>query len=198
MALEENIFMSLILKLGKSFLVILVGVILYKLAIIFIKKTLARLKSQRKLETMSTVLNSVIKYLIIFFVACEIFYFFGIDIKSILTIAGIGGITIGLGAQGLVKDFITGIFILFEDPFSVGDEVIIGDKSGVVKAITLRIVILETEEGFLHIIPNSEIKIITNKKNKKINRRTKKSVGHIIKIRREKVIKNKFIRRIFI
>ena len=116
---------------------------------------------------MNTILNSISKYLILFFIICKIFYFFGVDIKSILTIAGIGGITVGLGAQSLVKDFITGIFILFEDQFAVGDEIIIGDKSGKVKAITLRTIILESEEGFIHIIPNSEVKIVTNKTNKK-------------------------------
>lgn len=167
MVLDKNIFLDLIFKLGKSFLVILFGVILYKLACLFIKKALVKFKSPKKFETMSTILNSITKYLILFFIVCKIFYFFGVDIKSILTVAGIGGVTIGLGAQSLVKDFITGVFILFEDQFGVGDEIIIGDKSGKVKAITLRTVILETEEGFTHIIPNSEIKTVTNKTRKK-------------------------------
>lgn len=159
--------LDLMIKFGKSFLVILFGVILYKVVRIFIKKALIKFKSPKKFVTMSTILNSISKYFIVFFVICEIFYFFGVDIKSILTIAGIGGITVGLGAQSLVKDFITGIFILFEDQFAVGDEIIIGDKSGKVKAITLRTIILESEEGFIHIIPNSEVKIVTNKTNKK-------------------------------
>lgn len=156
-------------KIIESIIVVTIGFILYTLSRFFIKKFLLRCNSSvssRKYKTLSTILNSILKYIISFFVICKIFYFFGVDIKSILTFAGIGGITIGLGAQSLVKDFITGIFILFEDQFGVGDEVVIGNKIGTIEAITMRTTILKSKNGDIHIIPNSEIKIVTNRSRK--------------------------------
>lgn len=164
--MNEKIFVAGMQKIFTSIFIVFAGIILYKISQVTIKKILTRndnFIASRKYKTLSTLLNSIAKYLIVLFAACKIFCCFGVDIKSILTFAGIGGLTIGLGAQSLVKDFITGIFILFEDQFSVGDEVEIGDKSGVVEAITLRTTILKNPNGYIHIIPNSEIKIITNK-----------------------------------
>lgn len=164
--MNEKILLEGMQKIFTSIFIVFAGIILYKISQITIKKILTRndnFIASRKYKTLSTLLNSISKYLIVLFVVCKIFCCFGVDIKSILTFAGIGGLTIGLGAQSLVKDFITGIFILFEDQFSVGDEVEIGDKSGVVEAITLRTTILKNPNGYIHIIPNSEIKIITNK-----------------------------------
>ena len=156
-------------KIIESVIVIIIGFILYITIKFLIKKLILKLnysQSSRKYKTMSTILYSISKYTIAFFVLCKIFEFFEIDIKSLLAFAGIGGITIGLGAQSLVKDFITGIFILFEDQFGVGDEIVIGDKTGIVQAITLRTTILKDKNGDVHIIPNSEIKIVTNKSRK--------------------------------
>ena len=160
------------LKIIKSVAIIFIGFVLHKLTRALIKKMLKpkekdSLNSQRKYETLSVVLNSVIKYIIFFFVLCEVLYFFDVDIKSIITLAGISGLTISLGAQNLIKDLITGVFILFEDQFGVGDEVVICDKTGVVKSITLRTTILENDTGDIYIIPNSEIKIVTNKSRNK-------------------------------
>ncbi len=145
--------------------VIAIGFVFYAITKLLIKKLLVKLnysQSERKYKTMSTILCSIAKYIIAFFVLCQILRLFDIDIKSILAVAGIGGITIGFGAQSLVKDFITGVFILFEDQFGVGDKIIIGDKDGIVQSITLRTTILKNEEGAMHIIPNSEIKVVTN------------------------------------
>lgn len=115
--------------------VITIGFIFYGITKSLIKKLLLKLnysQSERKYKTMTTILCSIAKYIIAFFVLCQILRLFDIDIKSILAVAGIGGITIGFGAQSLVKDFITGVFILFEDQFGVGDKIIIGDKDGIV------------------------------------------------------------------
>ena len=118
---------------------------------------------ERKYKTLKTICSSVIKYIIFFIIICMIFNLFNIDIKSILALAGVGSVTIGLAAQNIIKDFITGVLILFEGQFAVGDEVIIADKTGIVESITTRTTTLRGKDGELYIIPNGEIKIVTNK-----------------------------------
>lgn len=85
-----------------------------------------------------------------------------IDIKPLLAGVGILSLAVSFGAQSLVKDFIAGFFILFENQFVVGDVVQIGDKSGVVERMTLRVVVLRNLEGHLHTIPNGTITAVTN------------------------------------
>ncbi len=89
---------------------------------------------------------------------------FNISTTSLLATAGIGGLAIGFGAQSLVKDIITGFFILLEDQYSVGGDYIqTGSYDGVVEELGLRVTKLRAFSGELHIIPNSNIQIVTNK-----------------------------------
>ena len=67
------------------------------------------------------------------------------------------------GAQSLVKDVISGFFILFENQFAIGDVIEVAGKSGVVEKMTLRVVVLRDGEGIMHVVPNSEIKVVSNK-----------------------------------
>ena len=86
----------------------------------------------------------------------------GVDIAPLLAGAGIIGIAFGFGAQSLVKDVITGLFILIEDQFSVGDVVNLGGKGGLVEDIALRTIRLRDYDGTLHIIPFSEVGTTSN------------------------------------
>ena len=85
-----------------------------------------------------------------------------IDVGPVLAGAGILGLAISFGAQSLVKDIISGFFILSENQFAVGDVIEAGGKSGVVEKMTLRVVVLRDLEGRMHIIPNGEIKVVSN------------------------------------
>jgi small conductance mechanosensitive channel len=85
-----------------------------------------------------------------------------IDIGPILAGAGILGLAVSFGAQSLVKDVISGFFILFENQFAIGDVIEAGGKSGVVEKMTLRVVVLRDLKGTMHIVPNSEIKVVSN------------------------------------
>ncbi len=87
---------------------------------------------------------------------------FGLDITPLLAGAGIIGLAVGFGAQTLVKDFITGLFILLEDTLSVGDFVFVGDHKGTVEAFTIRTLRLRDIEGRVHSIPFSEVTSIIN------------------------------------
>jgi Small-conductance mechanosensitive channel len=115
---------------------------------------------EKKARTLGAVLSSILRYVIYFFGICAIItQLFG---NISLTFASIGGVAIGFGAQSLVKDVINGIFILFEDQFSVGDFINIDSKSGIVESIELRITKIRDMNGDLHIIPNGLITQVTN------------------------------------
>lgn len=85
-----------------------------------------------------------------------------VNIAPILGAAGIVGIAIGFGAQSLVKDYVGGLFILIEDQIRQGDTVKIEGYEGTVEEITLRYVRLRDYDGFVHFIPNGQIRIVTN------------------------------------
>jgi small conductance mechanosensitive channel len=85
-----------------------------------------------------------------------------INIAPILGAAGIVGVAIGFGAQSLVKDYVGGLFILIEDQIRQGDTIKVEDYEGTVEEITLRFVRLRDYDGFVHFIPNGQIRIVTN------------------------------------
>ncbi len=87
----------------------------------------------------------------------------GVKVGPLLASAGVVGVAIGFGAQTLVKDFLTGLFLIAEDVVSVGDNVRIGDSGGAVEAMTLRTIRLRDQNGTLHIFPYSEAQVIHNR-----------------------------------
>ena len=86
----------------------------------------------------------------------------GVDLKPILAGAGILGLAVGFGAQALVKDVITGFFILLENQIRVGDTITAAGSTGEVESVNLRTTILRDADGRTHIIPNSAITVVTN------------------------------------
>jgi len=115
----------------------------------------------RKSETLKALFQSVLKYVVYFVAAMMILGEF-VNTSSLLATAGIGGLAIGFGAQSLVKDVITGFFILFEDQYSVGDFVTIGEFTGTVEEIGLRITKIRGFKGELNIIPNGQVSSVVN------------------------------------
>lgn len=87
----------------------------------------------------------------------------GISITPLLATAGVAGIAIGFGAQSLVKDFFTGLFLLIENQISEGDMIEAAGKSGFVERVTLRHVRMRDYDGSVHFIPNSMITTVTNR-----------------------------------
>jgi small conductance mechanosensitive channel len=86
----------------------------------------------------------------------------GVDIAPILASAGIVGLAVGFGAQNLVRDVISGFFIVFEDQVRVGDVATINGTGGVVERITLRTIILRDMTGTVHVFPNGTITTLSN------------------------------------
>ena len=87
----------------------------------------------------------------------------GLNIMPIITGAGIAGLAVGFGAQNLVRDVISGFFLILEDQVRVGDVAIINGTGGLVEAINLRTMVLRDLEGVVHIFPNGEIKQVSNR-----------------------------------
>jgi small conductance mechanosensitive channel len=86
----------------------------------------------------------------------------GISVAPILGAAGVVGLAVGFGAQSLVKDYFTGIFLLLENQIIKGDVVQVADKSGLVEDMTLRYVQLRDYDGNVHFVPNGLISTVTN------------------------------------
>lgn len=86
----------------------------------------------------------------------------GINLAPLLATAGIAGVALGFGAQHLVKDVISGLFILLENQFNVGDVVQVAGLSGVVEKTNLRVTVLRDLEGRVHYVPNGQITTTTN------------------------------------
>ncbi len=118
---------------------------------------------EKKANTLAGILKNIIKYVFYFLGIIGVLDLFGIETSSLIATAGIGGLAIGFGAQSLVKDVITGFFIVFEEQFNVGDYVQIGEYEGIVEEIGLRVTKVRDFSGELHIIPNSNIIVVTNK-----------------------------------
>jgi small conductance mechanosensitive channel len=116
---------------------------------------------ERRGKTISQLLRSVGRLLVVSVALLLTFNVF-IDIGPILAGAGILGLAVSFGSQSLVKDFLSGFFILFENQFAIGDVIEAGGKSGTVEKMTLRVVVLRDLKGTMHIIPNSEIKVVSN------------------------------------
>ena len=92
---------------------------------------------------------------------------FGVDLAPLIAGAGVAGVAVGFGAQSLVKDFLSGFFILLEDQFGVGDEIAVNTGSqsinGTVEVISLRTTEIRDDEGTLHVIPNGNIVVVGNR-----------------------------------
>lgn len=116
----------------------------------------------RRAKTLGALVQSLLRYLICFIAGTMILQELGIETSTILATAGLGGLAVGFGAQNLVKDVITGFFILLEDHFGVGDYITAGGQSGVVEEVGLRVTKLRDFGGELHIIPNGSIDRVTN------------------------------------
>ncbi len=111
---------------------------------------------------MVRLLQNVFSYAIYFVAGVMILETLSVDVRGLLAGAGIVGLAVGFGAQNLVKDIITGFFIIFEDQFSVGDYVRVGTFEGTVEEIGLRTTKIKSWTGEINILPNGSIVEVTN------------------------------------
>ena len=117
---------------------------------------------EKRGQTISQLLRSMGRVAIVTIAILLTFNVF-INIAPVLAGAGILGLAVSFGAQSLVRDIISGFFILLENQFAVGDVIEAAGKGGLVERMTLRVVVLRDLDGSLNIIPNGEIKVVSNK-----------------------------------
>jgi len=121
-----------------------------------------RSEREKRSDTIATIINTtswIFSGVIVLFMILKELSF---NLTPLLAGAGVAGIAIGFGAQSLIRDFVQGFFILAEDQLRIGDVVKLGEHSGVVEKITLRTTRLRGLDGYVHIIPNGEIKTVVN------------------------------------
>ena len=132
------------------------------------KVTLARVEEfsrrQVRLETLRGILVSTLRVFIVITAFISVLSEFGLNVTTLLAGVSILGLAVSFGAQSLVKDVITGFFILLEDQYGVGDVVRVNGKDGLsggVEAVSLRTTVLRDLEGTAHVIPNGEIRTVS-------------------------------------
>lgn len=115
-----------------------------------------------RIETLSKNLYTVIRFIVGFIIVMIVMDMLGINTRSIIATAGIGGVAIAFGAQTLVKDIVTGVIIIIDDTFRVGDWIIAGGVEGTVETLGMRHTKIRDYDGSLHTIPNSQITNVQN------------------------------------
>ncbi|MBN8771059.1 MAG: mechanosensitive ion channel family protein [Thiobacillus sp.] len=155
--------LHVLLILGLSWLVLCVA-----------RKAVARLRRHmqhdvddperiKRLNTLEQVFRYIILVVVTLVTAMLVLSEVGISIAPILAAAGVLGIAIGFGAQSLVKDYFTGLFLLLENQIRQGDVVEVAGKGGLVEEMTLRYIRLRDYEGSVHYIPNGHVDTVTNR-----------------------------------
>jgi small conductance mechanosensitive channel len=118
-------------------------------------------QKEKRAETLGNIIVTTGNIVIYIIALLMVLSLFGVDIRPILAGAGVLGLAIGFGAQSLVKDFVSGLFILVENQYGIGDKVKIGGFEGRVIRITMRSTVLRDDEGKTFYISNGLIKDVT-------------------------------------
>ncbi|GAA0293832.1 small conductance mechanosensitive channel [Gracilibacillus halotolerans] len=160
--------LGIVLEYGLKIIVLIIGLlIVYPLGKKIISKTLNRAQNNQKLsaariQTLEKLLLNIFSYVIIFLFVVMFFGIIEQPIGPLLAGAGVVGLAIGFGAQGLVSDIVTGFFILLERQIDVGDYITVASYDGIVEEIGLRTTQIRGFDGTLHFIPNREINSVSN------------------------------------
>ena len=117
---------------------------------------------EKRLETLLSILRSVIKIVVWLMISMLVLRKIGIDIAPIIAGAGIVGLAVGFGAQELVRDFISGFFMLLENQIREGDVAIINDTGGLVERVGMRTIVLRDLSGVVHVFQNGKINTLSN------------------------------------
>ncbi len=159
---------SLLIKLG---LIVACAFLASRVAAVLIKRIErairadargAQVERDKRAKTLGEVLRSASWVLIVVVAALMAVRELGLDVTPALAAAGGFGVAAGLGAQSLVRDWISGFFIILDNQFAVGDVIRAAEVAGKVESLTLRHTELRDGDGALHFIPNSEMKVVTN------------------------------------
>lgn len=168
----ENLNWTLLITNTGIILLKLLGIIIVFLTIKsvgkrIIKNMFLRVKMRDNLSTgraltLQSLSLNIFSYILIFIFIVMVFEVFNYDAKALLAGAGVIGLAVGFGAQGLVSDVVTGFFLLLEKQIDVGDYITVADFDGVVEQVGLRTTQIRGFDGTLHYVPNREITKVSN------------------------------------
>ena len=117
----------------------------------------------RRMDTVGNALRNFATVVLALVAGMLVLNELGISMVPILATAGVAGVALAFGAQSLIKDYFAGFFLLIEDQIRMGDVVEIAGKAGEVEEVTLRYVRLRDGDGYVHFVPNGEIKVVVNR-----------------------------------
>lgn len=154
-------------RLATAAALILIGVLFLRLGRHIIRRIAKRApkvgkENARSGKTLHTLFLSIFNYIMYFVIAMSALSAMGVDVSSLLTVAGVGGVAIGFGCQTLVKDVISGLFLWIDGQIHVGDVVTVAGQTGTVESIALRTTVLRSTNGSLYTVPNGDIRTVVN------------------------------------
>ena len=138
---------------------------------------------QKRTDTLSSILVKIAGIVLVIIAVITILPEVGVDITTLIAAIGVGGLAIAFAAQGLVRDFISGFFVILEDQYRVGDVVSIAGIAGVVEEIGLRRTVLRDIDAHVHSVPNGKVDVSTNmtKKYSRVNLNVSVGYGENLK-----------------
>jgi len=169
---ERILSIELWLRVIAKLLEIALILVLARLVLLFSRRILARAlrpvrlaseAAERRARTLLMMLQSLIKYVIVVAALLIILGRLGVSTGSLITGGAIAGLAVTFGAQNLVRDFFTGIALLIEDAFTIGDRVTIAGVTGEVIEMGMRMVKLRDEDGTMHLVPYGAIQTVSNR-----------------------------------
>src|SRR5688572_29379799 len=154
----------------------IIGLVIAALVIVAVGKAAARrfeqemsrgtgldvLERTKRAKTLGRILQKTLSIVVTAMAGLMILRELDVDITPVLTGAGIAGLAVGFGAQTLVRDVISGFFLILEDQVRVGDVAQVNGQGGLVEEVNLRTIVLRDEQGAVHIFPNGEVKTLAN------------------------------------
>ena len=117
----------------------------------------------KRAQTLGQLLQSALVVVVAVIAGLTILQEVGVDTTAALAGAGIIGLAVGFGAQTLVRDVISGFFLILEDQVRVGDAAVVNGQAGLVQSVNLRTIVLRDDEGTVHVFPNGEVRTLANK-----------------------------------
>ena len=126
-------------------------------------RRLSAADEKRRVDTVVNAFRNLAVVVVVLVAGMLVLNELGISMLPILATAGVAGVALAFGAQSLIKDYFAGFFLLIEDQIRMGDVVELAGKAGEVEEVTLRYVRLRDGEGYVHFIPNGEIKAVVNR-----------------------------------
>lgn len=119
-------------------------------------------RQTQRVSTLGSLLNSIVTFVVWLVAVLTVMAILGLPLGPVLASAGVGGVALGFGAQSLVRDFLSGVFMIFEDQYGVGDVIDVGPVTGTVEEVGLRVTRIRDGDGVVWYVRNGEIIRVAN------------------------------------